>query len=160
MSQFTCLSIPELVAAMLACARLGAVHMVVFGGFAASSLRDRMIDCDAKVLITADGGYRGSKVIELKKIADEAVAETPTIEKTIVVRRTGTEVSMKQGRDMLSRRSAQRYSRRYCRTLASQWTAKISCTSYIPAVAPASQRELYMSRRVRGRSLCHDQIRV
>lgn len=92
--------IPELVAAVLASARLGAPHMVVFGGFAASSLRDRMIDCNAKVLITADGGYRGNKVIELKKIADEAVAETPTIEKTIVVRRTGLEVAMKQGRDM------------------------------------------------------------
>src|SRR5207248_7996868 len=89
--------IPEMVASVLACARLGAPHMVVFGGFAASSLRDRMIDCDAKVLITADGGYRGGKVIELKKIADEAVAETPTIEKTIVVRRTGLEVAMKQG---------------------------------------------------------------
>jgi len=92
--------IPELVAAVLASARLGAPHMVVFGGFAASSLRDRMIDCKAKVLFTADGGYRGNKVIELKKIADEAVAETPTIEKTIVVRRTGLEVAMKQGRDM------------------------------------------------------------
>jgi len=92
--------IPELVAAILACARLGAPHMVVFGGFAASSLRDRMIDCEAKVLITADGSYRGGKVIELKKIADEAVAETPAIEKVLVVRRTGKDVSMMQGRDM------------------------------------------------------------
>ena len=91
--------IPDLVSAMLACARLGAVHMVVFGGFAASSLRDRIIDCDAKVLITADGGFRGSKVIELKKIADEAVAETPTIEKVVVARRTGYNVSMTEGRD-------------------------------------------------------------
>ena len=91
--------IPDLISAMLACARLGAVHMVVFGGFAASSLRDRIIDCDAKVLITADGGFRGSKVIELKKIADEAVAETPTIEKVVVARRTGHNVSMTEGRD-------------------------------------------------------------
>jgi len=91
--------IPDLVSAMLACARLGAVHMVVFGGFAASSLRDRIIDCDAKVLITADGGFRGSKVIELKKIADEAVSESPTIEKVIVARRTGHNVSMTEGRD-------------------------------------------------------------
>jgi acetyl-CoA synthetase len=92
--------IPELVAAVLAVARLGAVHMVVFGGFAASALRDRIIDCDAKALITADGSYRGGKVIELKHIADEAIAETPTVQKSIVVRHTGMEVPMKAGRDI------------------------------------------------------------
>jgi acetyl-CoA synthetase len=92
--------IPELVAAVLACARLGAPHMVVFGGFAASSLRDRIIDCDAKVLITADGNYRGAKLIELKKIADAAVAETPGIEKVVVIRHMGKEVPMQQGRDI------------------------------------------------------------
>lgn len=92
--------IPELVAAVLACARLGAPHMVVFGGFAASSLRDRIIDCDARVLITADGNNRGGKPIELKKIADAAVAETPGIEKVVVVRHMGIEVPMKQGRDI------------------------------------------------------------
>jgi acetyl-CoA synthetase len=92
--------IPELVAAVLACARLGAPHMVVFGGFAASSLRDRIIDCDARVLITADGNYRGAKPIELKKIADAAVAETPGIEKVVVVRHMGIEVPMMQGRDI------------------------------------------------------------
>jgi acetyl-CoA synthetase len=92
--------IPELVAAALAVARLGAAHMVVFGGFAASALRDRIIDCDAKVLITADGGFRGGKVIELKHIADEAIAETPAIQKAVVVRHTGMEVPMKAGRDI------------------------------------------------------------
>jgi acetyl-CoA synthetase len=91
--------IPELVAATLAVARLGAVHMVVFGGFAASALRDRIIDCDAKVLITADGSHRGGKVIELKHIADEAIAETPTVQNVVVVRHTGMEVPMKTGRD-------------------------------------------------------------
>lgn len=91
--------IPELVSAILASARLGATHMVVFGGFAANSLRDRIQDCDAKVLITADGSFRGSKVIELKKIADEAVAECPTIEKVVVAKRTGHNVSMTEGRD-------------------------------------------------------------
>jgi len=74
--------------------------MVLFGGFAASSLSERMNDCNAKVLITADGGYRGGKVIELKKIADEAVAETPTIEKVFVQRHTGFEVPMAEGRDV------------------------------------------------------------
>jgi acetyl-CoA synthetase len=92
--------IPEIVAAVLATTRLGAAHMVVFGGFAASALRDRIIDCEAKVLITADGSHRGGKVIELKKIADEAVAETPTIQKSIVVRHTGMEVPMQAGRDI------------------------------------------------------------
>ena len=74
--------------------------MVVFGGFAASSLRDRINDCEAKVLVTADGGYRGGKLIELKKIADEAVSETPAIQKLVVVQRTRKEVAMTQGRDM------------------------------------------------------------
>ena len=89
----------ELPAAMLACARLGAPHTVVFGGFAAASLRDRINDCNAKALITADGSFRGGKTIELKKIADEAVAESPSIEKVLVVKRTGNEVSMQSGRD-------------------------------------------------------------
>ncbi|HEV2653887.1 MAG TPA: AMP-binding protein, partial [Ktedonobacteraceae bacterium] len=92
-------AIPEQVAALLAVARLGAIHTVIFGGFAASALRDRIIDSGVKVLITADGNYRGGKLIELKKIADEAVAETPTIEKVLVVRRLGTDVVMKEGRD-------------------------------------------------------------
>jgi acetyl-CoA synthetase len=92
--------IPELVAAVLAVARLGAVHMVVFGGFAANALRDRINDSDAKVLITADSSYRGGKIVELKKIADEALAQTPSIEKAIVVRHTGKEVAMQAGRDM------------------------------------------------------------
>ncbi len=92
--------IPEIVAAVLAVARLGAAHTVVFGGFAASALRDRINDSHAKVVITADGSYRGGRTIELKKIADEAVAETPSVEKVIVVRRTGKDQPMKQGRDV------------------------------------------------------------
>ncbi|TME04895.1 MAG: acetyl-coenzyme A synthetase [Chloroflexi bacterium] len=92
--------IPEIVAAVLAVARLGAAHTVVFGGFAASALRDRINDSHAKVVITADGSYRGGRTIELKKIADEAVAETPSVEKMIVVRRTGKDQPMKQGRDV------------------------------------------------------------
>jgi len=92
--------IPELVATVLAAARLGAVHMVVFGGFAASALRERINDCNARVVITADSSYRGGKVIELKNIADEAIAETPGVEKVIVVRRSGKEVPMQAGRDV------------------------------------------------------------
>jgi acetyl-CoA synthetase len=93
-------AVPEQVVAVLAVARLGAVHSVVFGGFAASALRDRIIDAEAKVLITADGNYRGGKLVDLKKIADEAVLETPTIEKVIVHQRLGANVPMQEGRDI------------------------------------------------------------
>ncbi len=93
-------AIPEQIVAVLAVARLGAVHTVVFGGFAASALRDRINDAQAKVVITADGSHRGGKLIQLKHITDEAIAETPTIEKAVVVRRQGIEVPMQAGRDV------------------------------------------------------------
>jgi acetyl-CoA synthetase len=93
-------AIPEQIIAVLACARLGAVHSVVFGGFAASALRDRIIDCQSTVLITADGNHRGGKVVNLKHIADEALEETPGIQHVIVARRLGTQVNMKEGRDI------------------------------------------------------------
>jgi acetyl-CoA synthetase len=92
--------IPELPAAMLACARIGAPHSVVFGGFSAESLRDRINDAEAKVLITADGGYRRGEVVPLKTNADEALEGTPSIEKVLVVRRTEAEVPMTPGRDV------------------------------------------------------------
>lgn len=92
--------IPELAITMLACARIGAPHSVVFGGFSSEALRDRINDAGAKILITADGGWRRGKVVPLKKNADAALMETPTIEKTIVVQRTNQEVKMKMGRDV------------------------------------------------------------
>jgi len=91
--------IPELVFAMLACARIGAVHSVVFGGFSAESLRDRILNCDSKVVVVADGSIRGGKIIGLKKNADEALLECPCVEKTVVVRRANINVEMKEGRD-------------------------------------------------------------
>ena len=93
--------IPELPAAMLACARLGAAHSVVFGGFSAESLRDRINDAECKVLITADGGYRRGQLVELKRSADEAITETPTIERVLMVRRTGGDVNVVEGRDVI-----------------------------------------------------------
>ncbi|WP_112433055.1 acetate--CoA ligase [Thermogemmatispora tikiterensis] len=93
---------PELVAAMLATTRLGAIHTVVFGGFAASALEERINDARAKVLITVDTAHRGGKLIEYKKICDEALANTPTIEKVIVFKREGTEVPMQAGRDLFA----------------------------------------------------------
>ncbi|MEN9911055.1 MAG: acetate--CoA ligase, partial [Actinomycetota bacterium] len=80
--------IPEAVVAMLACARVGAIHSVVFGGFAAESLRARIDDAEAKLVITADGGFRKGAVFNLKDAVDEAVAQTPTVEKVLVVKRT------------------------------------------------------------------------
>ncbi|MGR6913067.1 acetate--CoA ligase [[Actinomadura] parvosata] len=85
--------IPELPVAMLACARIGAIHSVVFGGFSASALKSRIDDADAKVVITADGGYRRGKPSALKPTVDEAVAECPQVEHVLVVRRTGQEVA-------------------------------------------------------------------
>ncbi|NDD26566.1 MAG: acetyl-coenzyme A synthetase, partial [Actinobacteria bacterium] len=88
--------IPETIIAMLAVARIGAVHSVVFGGFSAEALRNRILDAGAKIVITADGGYRKGKVHELKSAVDLALAENscPTVEKTIVIQRTKSEVTM------------------------------------------------------------------
>ncbi len=92
--------IPEAAVAMLACARIGAPHTVVFGGFSADALAGRIQDCRAKLLITADGGYRRGKIVPLKENADHAVALCPTIRHTIVVKRTGQSVAMSAGRDL------------------------------------------------------------
>lgn len=91
--------IPELAIAMLACARIGAPHTIVFGGFSSDSLSGRINDCRAKVLISADGGFRRGKIIPLKKNADAALKSTPSIKNHIVVKRTGSRVTMKKGRD-------------------------------------------------------------
>jgi acetyl-CoA synthetase len=91
--------IPELPIAMLACARIGAPHTVVFGGFSAEALAGRINDCEAKVLMTADGGFRKGKEVGLKHHVDDALTSTPTIESAIVVNRTGHKVHMVEGRD-------------------------------------------------------------
>jgi acetyl-CoA synthetase len=92
--------IPELPVTMLACARIGAVHSVVFGGFSAAALRDRINDSECKVLVTADGGHRRGSVAPLKPAADEALTETPSIEKVLVVKRGDNDVEMTDGRDV------------------------------------------------------------
>lgn len=91
--------IPEAIVAILACARVGAVHTVVFGGFSSDSLKDRIQDCGARLLVTADGGYRRGTLIPLKTTADSALEGCPTVEAALVVKRTGTPVDMKVGRD-------------------------------------------------------------
>jgi acetyl-CoA synthetase len=92
--------IPELPIAMLACARIGALHSVIFGGFSSQALIDRIGDSKSKVLITADGGYRRGKIVPLKETADAALKDSPTILKSIVVRRTGEPVAWQEGRDL------------------------------------------------------------
>lgn len=92
--------VPEAAVAMLACARIGAVHSVVFAGFSAKSLADRIEDCKPKMILTADGNYRGSKVIPVKKVVDEAMEKVNSVEKVIVYKRTGLDVTMKSGRDL------------------------------------------------------------
>ena len=92
--------IPEAAVAMLACARIGAVHSVVFAGFSSSALADRIIDCEAKMVLTSDGNFRGSKNIPVKAVVDEALEKTSTVEKVIVCKRTNAEVTMASGRDI------------------------------------------------------------
>src|SRR5690606_1466658 len=86
--------------AMLGCARVGAVHSVVFAGFSSNALADRINDCKAKMVLTSDGNFRGAKSIPVKAVVDESLENAPSIEKVIVVQRTNTEVTMKTGRDV------------------------------------------------------------
>jgi acetyl-CoA synthetase len=92
--------IPEAVIAMLACARIGAIHSVVFGGFSAQSLADRINDAECKVLITADGGKRGNKIVHLKQTADEALQQTHSIKHVLVLKHIGIEINIQQPRDI------------------------------------------------------------
>ncbi len=91
--------IPELAISVLACARIGAVHSVVFAGFSSTALSTRINDCDAKMVITSDGSYRGAKTIDLKGIVDEALNDTPGVESVLVAKRIHSEVMMKEERD-------------------------------------------------------------
>jgi acyl-coenzyme A synthetase/AMP-(fatty) acid ligase/very-short-patch-repair endonuclease len=92
--------VPELAIAVLACARIGAVHSVVFGGFSASALSGRIQDCDCKIVITSDGAYRGAKAIPMKDVVDEALEVCPSVEKVIVLERTQSNIKVIEGRDI------------------------------------------------------------
>ena len=130
--------IPEAVIAMLACARIGAVHSVVFGGFSANAVKDRIEDAGAKLVITADGGWRGGHTIELKRAVDKALAEgCPTVQNVIVYRRTGGGVPMRAGRDLWWHDAV-----RVRAQLASRngWTRSIPCSCCTRPDRPASPR--------------------
>lgn len=92
--------IPELAITMLACARMGAIHSVIFAGFSDTAVASRVNDCEAKVIVCSDGSFRGNKSIDLKGIVDKAVEHCPSVEKVLVVKRTHTPVAMKEGRDV------------------------------------------------------------
>jgi acetyl-CoA synthetase len=92
--------VPEAAVAMLACARLGVIHTVIFGGFSSEAIKDRVNDCQARVIITADGGWRRGRIVELKSNVDRALPGTPSVEKVIVLKRTGQDVPMVAGRDL------------------------------------------------------------
>ena len=91
--------IPELAIAMLACARIGAPHSIIFGGFSADAVSDRNNDAQSKLVVTADAGWRRGKEVPLKAAVDESLEKSPTVEKVVVVRRTGAEVDMVPDRD-------------------------------------------------------------
>jgi acetyl-CoA synthetase len=92
--------IPEIVIAMLACAKIGAIHSVVYGGFSVEALHGRIMDSNSRLAITADGGWLNGKVIKLKDVLDEALQRSPTVEHVIVIKRTGQEVTMEPERDL------------------------------------------------------------
>ena len=92
--------IPELAYVMLACARIGAIHSIIFGGFSPDSIATRINDCESDYLITADEGVRGGKIIPLKKIADDALTQCPEVKKCVVVQRTGNQVDWDNERDI------------------------------------------------------------
>lgn len=90
----------QAVAAFLACARIGAIHSVVFAGFSSESLRDRILDCKSRILLTSDEGRRGGKAIATKAIVDAALKESPCVEHVLVLKRTGSQVPWTPGRDL------------------------------------------------------------
>ena len=92
--------IVEVAYAMLACTRIGAIHSVVFGGFSPESLKDRILDADCRIVITADEGVRGGKAIPLKANVDEALAKCPNVKNTLVIKRTGNNISWNSNRDV------------------------------------------------------------
>lgn len=106
--------VPEAAIAMLACARIGATHTVIFGGFSAEAVRDRVNDCECKIIITADGGFRRGTEVELKPAVDAALENCPTVESVVVFQGTTSEISMTDGRDAhCSRNCNQTFSRNF-----------------------------------------------
>ena len=130
--------IPEAAVAMLACARIGAVHSIVFGGFSPDRLRDRILDSDCQTLITADESVRGGRNVPLKKNADTALSECPNVSTVVVVKRTGGDVDWTEGRDIWYDEAMASADPRSARRR--RWTPKTRCSSSTPPAPPASPR--------------------
>ena len=116
---------PELIIAALACARIGAVHSIVFAGFSAQSLSERINDCRAKMLITNDGLRRGDKHVPLKNISDEALQTSPSVENVIVCQRTNRDIHWEKGRDFWWHNMIRNASSLIMKRL--KWTPRIRC---------------------------------
>ena len=139
--------IPEAAIAMLACARIGAPHSVVFGGFSAEALRDRLNDAQAKLVITADGGWRKDAIVPLKEQVDKALANdaVPSVTDVLVVKRTGQETHMQQDATI----GGTIYKKVFPLIVPpNQWTAKICCLFSTLLVVPANRRALSIPRLV------------
>ena len=153
--------IPELAIAMLACARIGAVHSVVFGGFSAESLRDRINDAQARLLVTADGGYRRGQIVPLKQMADEALSDTPSIENVVVVQRAArrADAGAHEGRARSLVSPLMQDAPLDCAS-PSRWMPRTCSTSSTPRARRASRRASstrpvdIWSARTRRRSSC------
>jgi acetyl-CoA synthetase len=120
--------IPELAIAMLACARIGATHSVVFGGFSSSALVDRINDAECKLVVTADGGWRRGSEVKLKAAVDEALKSTPSVRACIVVRRTGTPQHMEPERDFWWHELMETVETTFCTPRERRVSPKASCT--------------------------------
>ena len=124
--------IPELTVAILACARIGAVHSVVFAGFSATALATRINDCNCKMMITSDGSFRGAKTLNLKQIVDDALVNCKDLETVLVVKRTGEEVQMETERDF------------WLFVLRKLWLQKTPYLYFIRLALPANQKGCYI----------------
>lgn len=137
--------VPELAYAILGCARIGAIHSVIFGGFSAQSIADRLEDANAEFIITCDGAYRGEKVIPLKNVIDDALIGNKTVKKVIVYTRTRTPVSMIKGRDIwwedemeFAEHQVEKEGKVFLKQ--KQWMQKTLCSFYILQALQANQK--------------------
>jgi acetyl-CoA synthetase len=137
--------IPEAAFAMLACTRIGAIHSVVFGGFSPESLKDRILDADCEIVITADEGIRGGKKVPLKLNVDEALRKCPNVKHTVVIKRSGGEVPWNEDRDLHYEILLKMHLHH---VIQNQWMQKILCLFYIPQVLLENQKESFIQLQV------------